>query len=307
MHMQIISWCILVATLLASQVRAVEQEVIKLGQGNSRHLVVMVGLPGDGDYRNRMVEAVKQIATAAPKTLQIASDRCHFFVSDNRMVDELKSDVPHALVCTSSTMHEFFAERSTKWNAHDSVWLIMIGHTQIIDARCAFNVHGTDFAEDELAAWLKPLPCREQVLLLTMPSSGSWLAKLKAPGRVNIAATDTVGETTGTEYPYALASILAGQQTHQALEDLDLDGKLTLLDLYLATALEVDGLYKGMERLATEHAQLDDNGDGRAKEIQEPLIPIEPEEGDEVKPAAPRTPLTITDNSDGALARSIKL
>lgn len=271
-----------------------------------RHLVVVVGLPGDGDYRSRMVEAVNQIATAAEPVLHCSAKHCHFLVGDEQMVDELKGEHPSASISSAANLREFLAERAKVWTADDSFWLVMIGHTQVIDQRCYFNVQGRDFTADDLSAWLKPLPCRQQVCFLTMPISGAWLGKLKSAGRVNIAATDG-SEFTATEYPYALANILARKQSHQGLEDLDKDGRISLLDCYLAVALEVHGLYKAMERLPTEHAQLDDNGDGKAKEIQEPLIPIELEEGETAPVDAPPPAVVITANGDGALARSIGL
>lgn len=285
---------------LADELEASPQ---KAGQ---RHLMVIVGLPGDGEYRGRMLESVQLLAQSATSVLHCQPDNCHYFVGDEDMVEKVKSDCPSATVSTALSLREFFEGQTRQWTADDSFWLVMIGHTQVIDQRCYFNVQGKDFTVDELSMWMKPLPCRQQVNFLTMPVSGAWLAKLKAPGRVNIAAADG-GEFTGTEYPYALANVLAGKHSHQALEDLDKDGRISLLDCYLAVAMEVHGLYKALERLPTEHAQLDDNGDGKAKEVQDPLIPIELEEGEEAPANASPAAVVITNNGDGALARSIRL
>jgi hypothetical protein len=84
--------------------------------------------------------------------------------------------------------------------------------------------------------------------------------------------------------------------------DVDKDGVLSLLDLYLAVALDVAKRYSEEELLATEHAQLDDNGDGRASELQAQYYV---EEDAAAKPA-PRTTKTRA-GADGALARSIDL
>jgi hypothetical protein len=77
--------------------------------------------------------------------------------------------------------------------------------------------------------------------------------------------------------PYALADVLSGDGQEQSLQDVDRDGSLSLLDLYLATNLEVNGRFRSMDRLQTEHAQLEDNGDGRGSEVQEPYLPVEAE------------------------------
>ena len=44
--------------------------------------------------------------------------------------------------------------------------------------------------------------------------------------------------------------------------DLDKDGQTSLLEAYLSAAQGVDSFYKEQGRLLTEHALLDDNGDG---------------------------------------------
>ena len=120
-----------------------------------------------------------------------------------------------------------------------------------------------------------------------------------------ISATDADLEFTGTEMPYALANVLSGN-SEKALEDIDQDGSLSLLDLYLATALEVHATFRRLERLQTEHAQIDDNGDGVGREIQDPYIPVVVVEGD-----VPTNPVAIktvpTANSDGDFARTMRL
>jgi hypothetical protein len=44
--------------------------------------------------------------------------------------------------------------------------------------------------------------------------------------------------------------------------DLDKDGQVSLLEAYLTACRQVDEFYDQEARLATEHALLDDNGDG---------------------------------------------
>lgn len=80
-------------------------------------------------------------------------------------------------------------------------------------------------------------------------------------------------EITATEMPYALGAILSGTGEHAKLADIDGDGQLTLMDLYLSVNIEVHQRFVTQDYLPTEHAQLDDNGDGRGAELQEPFLP----------------------------------
>ena len=82
--------------------------------------------------------------------------------------------------------------------------------------------------------------------------------------------------------------------------------------MYLAINLQIHGLFKSLERLQTEHAQLEDNGDGRGSEVQTAYLPIDPEEQSEeeeadVKPVLP-VPKPIANSSlDGFRSRQIRL
>ncbi len=79
--------------------------------------------------------------------------------------------------------------------------------------------------------------------------------------------------------------------------DRDKDGKLSVFELYLAVVSSVMQRYADAEDLPTEHAQLDDNGDGRGTELQERFLPPElgGRSGKAPEPA-------IRPDHDGALA-----
>jgi hypothetical protein len=78
-----------------------------------------------------------------------------------------------------------------------------------------------------------------------------------------VTATATDGEVNETEFPQALATV-AGKPT--AAIDKDGDGRVSLAELFVAFTAEVDARFAADERAPTEHAQLDDDGDGRGTE-----------------------------------------
>lgn len=56
---------------------------------------------------------------------------------------------------------------------------------------------------------------------------------------------------------------------------MDKDGKLSLFDLYVVVAKEIAQSYASAEQLATEHQQIDDDGDGVGHEPQIAYLPAE--------------------------------
>src|SRR5579863_10378923 len=81
------------------------------------------------------------------------------------------------------------------------------------------------------------------------------------------------------------------------------DLNLTLFDLYIAVARNVVDRYIKGEFLPTEHALLDDNGDGRGTELQ--IDYLTEAQGGRFKEGTPPRPRK--ENADGALAARIPL
>ncbi len=275
-------------------------------QAGDRWLVLLCGLPGDGDHRERLTGAVENIAASAESVFHVSPERVKILVGDEAMVDSLKGTLPDTGICDRDSVAELLQKTGKRIKPQDSCWFILLGHAQLYAGRSTFNVQGRDFDASELSKWIEPIQCNERVFLLTMPVSGYWLKPLRGPKTVLIAATEADLEYTATEMPYALADVVSGRQETQALEDIDEDGQLSLFDLYLAASLEVHARFKTMERLQTEHSQLDDNGDGIGKELQTPFLPSEEEDVAKREPKKPtKTPLTV--NSDGDYSKSISI
>jgi hypothetical protein len=79
---------------------------------------------------------------------------------------------------------------------------------------------------------------------------------------VIITATKSGNETNATRFGGFFAEAL-GKTEANLNADLDHDGQVSVLELFLNAAHAVDESYKKDGLLATEHALIDDNGDGR--------------------------------------------
>ncbi len=139
---------------------------------------------------------------------------------------------------------------------NEELWLVFIGHGTFDGRSAKFNLRGPDISADELAAVLKP--CKRPLALIQCASaSGPFINAISAPGRVVITATRSGYEVNATRFGGYLAKAVADPAA-----DLDKDGQTSLLEAYLLASRQVEQFYKEAGRLATEHALLDDNGDG---------------------------------------------
>jgi hypothetical protein len=141
-------------------------------------------------------------------------------------------------------------------NGAGQLWLVLIGHGTFDGKEARFNLRGPDVSTTDLALWLKPFQ-RPLAVVDTTASSAPFMAKLSATNRVIITATRSGHEQNFTRFGQYFAEALTNPEA-----DLDKDGQVSLLEAFLTASRQTADFYKTEGRLATEHALLDDNGDG---------------------------------------------
>lgn len=139
----------------------------------------------------------------------------------------------------------------------DAVWLILIGHGTFDGQEARFNLRGPDLSAAQLATWLEPFR-RPLVIIDTASSSAPFIHLLSATNRVIITATRSGNELNFTRFGQYLA-----ESVTNSAADLDHDGQISLLEVFLSAAARVREFYQTENRLITEHALIDDNGDGK--------------------------------------------
>ncbi len=138
----------------------------------------------------------------------------------------------------------------------EPLWLVLIGHGTATGGEAKFNLRGTDVTSAQIAEWLKPMK-RPVVVVCAFSTSGAWLKPLSAPGRVVVTATRSAAERNFARFGGKLSKSIADPEA-----DLDQDGQTSVLEAFIAGSRATAEWYAQEGRLATEHALLDDNGDG---------------------------------------------
>jgi hypothetical protein len=141
-------------------------------------------------------------------------------------------------------------------NSLAELWLVLIGHGTFDGNEAKFNLRGLDLSGADLATWLKPFH-RPLIVINGGASSAPFIAKLSAPGRVIVTAT-----RSGYEQNYARFGKFLAETIADPGADLDKDGETSLLEAFVMASRRTGEFYDAEGRLATEHALLDDNGDG---------------------------------------------
>lgn len=268
-----------------------------------RHALIIWGLSGDGDHHQLYSQTVETLLTGLEQRLAISADAVQLVVGDEPRDDD-PVRVREAPRATKEGVTEAIQAFKAKVQPEDSVWVIVLGHTHYDGRFSWLNLPGPDLQHAEFATLFDGLTAQEQVFVLTTSTSGVWIKNLSAKNRVILTATEAGWETNETEYPHELARLMAATDLTTAELDTDLDGKFSLFDLHLKTVGNLAKSYFDGELLATEHGQLDDDGDGRGTELQIDFLTIDL--GGRLQPNRPFEPPVIS-KGDGVLAKTIVL
>jgi hypothetical protein len=138
----------------------------------------------------------------------------------------------------------------------EPVWIVLMGHGTFGASIPKFNLRGPDLSADELAQWVLPIT-RPLVVVNASSSSGPFINALSGPGRVIVTATQSGQEQNYSRFGDYLARSIADPAS-----DIDHDGEVSILEAFLAASAGVREFYRSSDRLPTETALIDDNGDG---------------------------------------------
>ena len=210
------------------------------GAGAAGTVIIVTGAPGEAEFSSVFAKQAAAWKEAAEK--------------GGARVIEVGGGVEDATNPDGAKLQAALA--AEKPDGEDALWLVMNGHGTWDGTTARFNLRGPDISGDELAALLRPVK-RPAVIINTASSSAPFMAKLAAPRRIIITATRSGSEQNLTRFGTHLAAVIADPAA-----DLDTDGSVSLLEAFLAASRRTAEFYKTDSRLATEHALIDDNGDG---------------------------------------------
>lgn len=215
-------------------------------------LLVVVGLGGDQEHRERFHGWATELIEAARTRYGVPEANIRYLGED--------PEADPALIQGRSTAENVQAairEIAAGSTPDDAVVIVLIGHGSARGSEARFNLPGPDLGPAELALLLDQLPTSRIAVVNTTASSGGFLPALAGEGRVIIAATRGPREQNETLFGGYFVQAFDGEDA-----DLDKDGRVSLLEAFQYAAREVQRHYDDEGLLLTEHAVLDDDGDG---------------------------------------------
>lgn len=142
----------------------------------------------------------------------------------------------------------------------DLFLIVLIGHGTSDGLDAKFNLVGRDLEAVEWASLMKALPGR-LVVVNTTGGSFPFIERLSGPRRIVITATNSAAQKYDTVFPDYFIRALSGDES-----DLDKNGRISILEAFTGASSAVRRHYQQRGQLSTEHAMIEDNGDGEGRE-----------------------------------------
>lgn len=138
----------------------------------------------------------------------------------------------------------------------DILFVMLIGHGTADNTTAKFNLVGPDLTVEEWSDLLQPIKSR--VVFVNSSSASFPFAKgLTGDRRIVMTATRNIAEKYSTFFPDAFVQALNAPEA-----DLDKNNRISMWEAFFYASRMVKDHYEELGQLSTEHALLEDNGDG---------------------------------------------
>jgi hypothetical protein len=240
---------LLLASVVCAQTTAPVASKKKIPIDPNKFAVIINGAGGEPVYAKQFEEWTTELSS-------VLSEKFGFDSKQIKVLTEKPADATAARA-TADEVKRTFATLKTQLDANNILFVFLIGHGSFDGKESKFNLVGPDLSASEYNALLSSLPTRRVVVFNMASASGEFIKSLAAKGRIVVTATRSGQETNATRFAgFFIAALNANDA------DTDQDGHISVLETFVYANRLTDDFYKRAGRLATEHAMLDDNGDG---------------------------------------------
>jgi len=218
-------------------------------QDPNKFAVVINGAGGEAAYGEQFTKWTDEL-------LSLLTGKFGFDSARVKVLTE-KAEPPKATAATAEEVKRTFQDLQAELRPENVLFVFLIGHGSFDGKEAKFNLVGPDLTAADYNNLLSQLPTRRVVILNMASASGEFIKPLSAKGRIIITATRNGQEQNATRFTQFFLSALAATDA-----DADQDGHISVLEAFAYANRLTAEFYTRAGRLATEHALLEDNGDG---------------------------------------------
>jgi len=219
------------------------------------HVLIVTGASGEPRFAQQFHKVATSFRVAAIT---------RFEIPDSQVIYLAEQTTPDPRTISGRSTREGISQAIDRIAAHasagDAVFILLIGHGSSDGEVSRFNVPGMDVSDVDFKAYLDKLSGQTVAFVNAASAGGDFVKTLSGKNRIIVSATKSGFERNETLFAGHFVTAYATDGA-----DTDKDGRVSVLEAFVYARREVQREYEGSNRLQTEHAMLDDDGDGAAR------------------------------------------
>jgi hypothetical protein len=208
-------------------------------------IIVVIGAEGEPEFGEQFGKWANTWKSFADRTQTKFTAVGRSAIGEKSDRELLKSAIAHVANRPSAAKHS------------SATWIVLIGHGTYSQRTAKFNLRGPDVSANEMSKWIQPIQS-PLVIVNCSSSSSPFINQLSGENRVIVTATKS-----GTQYNFSRFGKYFADAISSMDSDLDHDEEVSVQEAFVRASSEVNDFYLSQDRIATEHALIDDNGDAK--------------------------------------------
>lgn len=226
----------------------VTSQIAPLPPDKNKFAIILSGVGGEEAYSQQFAKWATTLQAALIGRLGF-DDRQTLLLIERPGEGQLRS--------TADEVKKAFATIRASIKPDDTVFVFMIGHGSTDSKQYKMSLVGPDLTATDYATMIKGLNTRRVVIINMTSASGDFLKPVSNEGWITITATRSGQEQNATRFPEYFVAALSNPEADQ-----DKNGRVSVLEAFDFAVKATASFFEQQGRLATEHALIDDNGDG---------------------------------------------
>ena len=217
-------------------------------------IILILGARGSEEFDEVFAQSRHSLLGAA----RMAPAKMHLIDVGQEKNENAGEDAPPAETGDAGTMKSRLVKVFEDLDRDGTLplWIIMIGHGSYDSVDAKFNLEGPDISSVELSGLLEGIT-RPTAIVLGFSSSSPFIKPLSGANRVILSATKSGYEMNYARFGHYFADAFTNPEA-----DFDKDDQTSLLEAFIHAAATTRNFYESENRLLTETALIEDNGDG---------------------------------------------
>ncbi len=214
------------------------------------HVLIVTGLGGAPEYS-------EQFRTEAESLLDALDRRFGVRETVTWLAEDAALSPRVADRATLEAVEREVLAMANRAGPSDVALILLLGHGSGRGEESRFSLPGPDLSADALSMWLDAFPTQTVAVVNAASASGGFVPAVAGERRIVVTATRSPRERERTHFGGFFVDAFALDEA-----DVDKDERVSLLEAFRYATGEVRRRYERDNEMLTEHALLDDDGDG---------------------------------------------